>query len=218
MPYSAIIFDLDGTLLDTLADLAEGMNAVLDSMGLPVHPQAAYRYFVGNGLRELALRVLPEGRRDEKTAQECLDAMRIEYDRRWANKTRPFEHIVPLLSALQTRGVIMAVLSNKPHEIAVKTIRHFFPAVAFAAVEGDKETRPRKPDPAGAFEIARKTGIATDKFIYCGDTNTDMQTAFAAGMTPVGVLWGFRTKEELIKSGAKIVVKDPLEILNIFKL
>jgi phosphoglycolate phosphatase len=215
--FQAILFDLDGTLLDTLSDLADSMNAALVALGFPAHPEASYRYFVGDGVGELAVRVLPENRRDSASVQACLDAMRKEYGQRWADKTRAYSGIDALLLECKKRHICMNVLSNKPHQITNTMIQHFFPEAGFTCVEGLKEGRPRKPDPAAALEIAGNSGIKPGGFIYLGDTNTDMQTARSAGMKPIGALWGFRTREELLANGAEEVIEKPMEILKFFK-
>lgn len=215
MPYRAVIFDLDGTLLDTLEDLADSMNAVLASMGLPTHPVAAYKYFVGDGVVELARRALPPGRRDPKVVKSAVAGMRQEYGRRWDRKTRPYDGIPELLDALAARGVAMTVLSNKPHDFTRLCVTTFLGKWRFDAVQGVDENVLKKPDPSGALAVATKLGIPPAEFIYLGDTNTDMQTAVAAGMFPVGALWGFRTGDELLASGATMLVEKPADVLNI---
>jgi phosphoglycolate phosphatase len=218
MKKRAILFDLDGTLLDTLDDLADAMNSVLVRLGFPVHPREAYKHFVGDGISELVVRALPSARKDADTIAQCLDFMRTKYAACWALKTHPYKQISELLAALHSLGITMTVLSNKPHAITGTMIQHYFPDVAFAEVRGFNEGTPRKPDPTAALEIAENSGIKTEEFVYLGDTNTDMQTAKAAGMQAIGALWGFRTKEELIASGAEIVIENPMEILNVFKM
>ncbi len=215
MSYQAVLFDLDGTLLDTLTDLADATNCALRSLGFPEHPRECFRYFIGDGVEQLIRRVLPEDRCDAATLAACADLMRKEYGERWAATTRPYEEIAELLDALAARGVPMAVFSNKPDEFTRLCVAQLLPQWKFAVVLGAGTTLPRKPDPAGAREIARRLGVAPGEVLYLGDTNTDMQTAVAAGMFPVGALWGFRTADELTGSGARALLQRPWELLDI---
>jgi phosphoglycolate phosphatase len=215
MTYHPVLFDLDGTLLDTIDDLADSMNAVLSAMGLAQHEVPAYKRFVGDGVVILAQRALPEGRRDERAVRQAVQLMREEYSRRWDRKTRPYDGIPELLDALAARGVKLAVLSNKPDDFTRLCVERFLGKWTFAAVQGIDESVRKKPDPSGALAIARKLNIPPADFIYLGDTNTDMQTAVAAGMRPVGALWGFRQADELLAAGAKALVNRPLDLLNL---
>lgn len=216
MTYTAAIFDLDGTLLDTLEDLADSMNAALASFGYPTHPVQAHRYFVGDGVFVYAERALPEGvRGDHEVVSACAARMREEYSSRWKVKTRLYDGIADLLDQLTARGIGIAILSNKPHPAVVDVVGHFFTKWRFAAALGAQPTAPKKPDPTVALEIARTMGAAPQACIYVGDTDTDMQTAKRANMHAVGALWGFRTREELVRSGAKTLVAHPLEILDL---
>jgi phosphoglycolate phosphatase len=214
MTYRAILFDLDGTLLDTLEDLADSMNAVLAARGLPTHPLHAYRYFVGDGVESLIRRTLPEDRRDDALVAECIPAMRAEYTVRWNVKTRPYPEVPALLDALTERKLKLAVLSNKPDHFTKLTVETLLPRWRFDAVVGERPGVPRKPDPAAARELARSFALQPAEFLYVGDTNTDMQTALAAGMYPLGALWGFRTADELTASGAKALLASPLDVLR----
>ncbi|MBC9785724.1 HAD family hydrolase [Heliobacterium chlorum] len=216
MTYKAVLFDLDGTLLDTLDDLANSMNRVLAQGGFPTHDVACYRYFVGDGLLTLVKRVLPEECRDEETVQRCFTAMQAEYGRRWAELTRPYDGIPELLQQLAERAIPLTILSNKPDEWTQIMVRHFFPQQAFQLVYGQRPSVPKKPDPAGALEIAAALDIPPEQFLYLGDTNTDMQTANSAGMMAIGVLWGFRPAEELLAAGAKKLIAQPSELLAYF--
>ena len=218
MRHKAVLFDLDGTLLDTLEDLADSMNAALGSMGMPTHDLADYRIFVGDGVEQLARRSLPMDRSDERTIRRLSAAMREEYGRRWAGKTRPYEGIPRLLEELSERGVAMAVLSNKPDEFVQLLVGRFFPRAPFSAVRGQRPGAAKKPDPAEALDLAQIIGAAAAEFVYLGDTNTDMRTAVSAGMHPVGALWGFRSASELQASGAKELIARPDELLRLFQL
>ena len=215
MKYKAVLFDLDGTLLDTLEDLADSMNAVLSGFGFPRRPVAAYRYFVGDGMRMLALRALPESHRDGGTLDEAIERMRAQYARRWDNKTRPYPGIDELLDALAERGVAAAVLSNKPDEFTKLCVSKLLPDWRFEAAQGVSERCPPKPDPAGAMAVSERMGVPPGQFLYLGDTNTDMRTANAAGMFPVGAAWGFRTPDELRESGAAAVIDHPMDLLEL---
>jgi phosphoglycolate phosphatase len=212
--YQAIILDLDGTLLDTLDDIAFSMNASLREVGAPVHPANEYRRLVGKGLGTLAFMALPEGKRDAKTVERCVAAMRKVYEGRWAHATRPYAGIPETLASLRRAGVRCAVCSNKAHDFTVKMAEHFFGAGTFAIILGGGRFAP-KPDPAGALHIASAMGTAPEQFLYAGDSDVDMQTAVNAGMYPVGAAWGFRSKEELLGNGAKIILNNPQEILGL---
>ena len=212
---SAVIFDLDGTLLDTLDDLADSANEALAEQGLPVHPVDSYRTFVGDGMAVLIARILPEGQNDGTTLQRVLGFYRAAYERRWKNKTRAYHGIVELLDKLTERSVPMAVLSNKPQYFSELCIRHHLPDHTFHPLLGQRDHVPRKPDPAGALEIAHHLNLRPEEILFVGDTKTDMETATAAGMHAVGVTWGFRPLSELLESGARTVINHPLELLQI---
>jgi phosphoglycolate phosphatase len=215
--YKAVLFDLDGTLLDTLDDLADSMNEVLASHGWAVHPVDGYRYFVGDGFENLVRRTVPfELKGDEKTVQGCVAEAHAAYERRWNAKTGPYPGVTDLLDRLAAKGVPLAILSNKPHDFVKKIVTHYLGKWSFIAVQGAKAGTPRKPDPTAALEISRNLAVPAGSFLYLGDTNTDMKTALAAGMFAVGVLWGFRTEQELRDSGAEGLVKHPLDVLAYF--
>jgi phosphoglycolate phosphatase len=209
------VFDLDGTLLDTIDDLADSMNAVLAGMGFPGHSIAEYKYFVGDGVVMLVRRALPEANRDEATVVLAIAAQRREYGKRWADKTKPYDGVPELLDALAERGLALAVLSNKPDDFTRVVVGKFLPRWKLAIVRGESKTTPPKPDPQGAVAIAKEFGIAPAQCLYVGDTNTDMRTACAAGMHAVGALWGFRTADELLASGARALIAHPLDLLKL---
>ncbi|NLW87860.1 MAG: HAD family hydrolase [Planctomycetes bacterium] len=213
MRFKAVVFDLDGTLLDTIDDLADSMNVALAVHGLPKRTPAQCKYFVGDGVRNFALRAMAPVS-DEKVLAKVIEKYTADYAQRWAAKTRPYEGVVELLRELGQRGLAMAVLSNKPDEFTRRMTQQMLPD-CFAVVVGARPDVPHKPDPAAALAIARQLGAEPAQCLYVGDTNTDMQTAAAAGMYGVGVLWGFRTKAELIQNGAKSLVNHPLELLDL---
>lgn len=216
--FQAVMFDADGTLLDTLQDLADSMNETLSHFGFPVHETAEYKYFVGDGMENLVRRTLPDAARlDPATVSQCFERMREAYDRNWNKKSRPYPGIPELLDALTQRGIIMTVLSNKPDDFTGKIIKELLPAWHFEIVMGERPPIPRKPDPSSAIEIARRLAIEPENFVYLGDTATDMKTANGAGMYAVGALWGFRTSDELLANGAKKLIDTPIELVDLFQ-
>ncbi len=208
-----MIFDLDGTLLDTLEDIANSANSVLASHQFPTHSLDKYRYFVGSGSVELITRVLPEDQRTNTMINRCTQEFFETYNKCWNVNTQPYDGITELLKELKDRQLKLAILSNKPDKFTRISIREWFPKDIFDIVSGQSDKIPRKPDPAGALQIAKLLNISPRHFLYIGDTDTDMQTATAAGMFSVGVLWGFRTRKELQNNGARILVEHPKEIL-----
>ena len=185
-------------------------------MGFPTHPIESYRRFVGDGAGCLAKRVLPEGHQDDETVERCREIIRAEYAKCWADNTKPYPGVPEMLAELETRGVPMTVLSNKPHAATRTVIEGFFPNCHFQVIRGALPSVPIKPDPAGAIQIAEELDIPPVRFVYLGDTDTDMRTAVAAGMFAAGALWGFRTAGELTENGAKILLKTPKEVAGLF--
>lgn len=215
MVFRAVVFDLDGTLLDTLLDLADSMNAVLTRNRFPTHDLDAYRRFVGDGVRALVWRALPEAHRSDGIVDRLVAEMREEYGRRRLMHTRPYPGILELLNGLAARHMRMAILSNKPHEATRAVVAALLPSHYFELVQGESPDMPRKPDPAGALHLASRLNVPPDQLLFLGDTDTDMKTAHAAGMFPVGVLWGFRGAEELRVSGARALIDRPLQLLDL---
>jgi phosphoglycolate phosphatase len=210
-----IIFDLDGTLLDTLGDLADAMNTVLAEHHWPTHPLDAYRHFVGNGVTMLIRRAMPEDERhEERRVAEIVSEMRAVYAHGWANKTKPYPGIDHLLNVLRERGVPMSVLSNKPHDATTTMVNHFFPTSLFRLVMGARPDKPRKPDPTTALETSMYLGLPPEAILFLGDSDVDIQTANAAGMTSLGAAWGFRGQEELLAAGARAILQSPKELLD----
>lgn len=218
MRFRAVIFDLDGTLLDTLEDIADSANRVLAVRGFPPHDLDAYRRFVGEGVTVLMRRAVPpERREDESLIRDCVEAFREDYGRNWKTKTRPYEGVMEMLTALSARGVKIGVLSNKPDDSTRICAAELLPGIPFEAVMGQREGIPPKPDPAGALEIARTMGVAPAEVLYAGDTPIDMETAIRAGMFAVGVLWGFRSKAELANAGAQVLITHPGQMLALLQ-
>lgn len=208
----AVIFDLDGTLLDTLDDIADAANAALRRFGLPPHPRDDYRRMVGDGMALLARRALPEGA-FESCASEWIEEVKREFRSIWPRRTRPYDGIPELLDALVSRGLLLAILSNRPEDLARMMVREMLGRWRFEAIEGAGADGPPKPDPARAFAIAKAMGLAPEACAFLGDSDVDMKAASAAGMLPVGALWGFRGREELVASGAKILIERPGDLI-----
>ena len=217
MRFRAALFDLDGTLLDTLADLGESMNEALGEIGAPGHPLDAYKGFVGDGVTNLVRRALPVDFRDDATVERCVAAMRRIYGGRWDRKTEPYPGIESLLSALEARGLALAVLSNKPHDLTQTIVRTLLPTASFVEVAGARPGVPHKPDPAAALTFAARLSLSPAEVVYVGDTDTDMQTATRAEMFAVGALWGFRTADELLANGARELIRAPDDLLDILE-
>jgi phosphoglycolate phosphatase len=215
--YKAIIFDLDGTLINSLSDIADSVNRVLSVHGFPIHSTDAYRCFIGNGAMTLIQRALPDDQRNEKTIQICHKEFKNDYRQHWNDKTSVYDGIKEMLDALCARNIRLSILSNKPHEFTIKCAQACLHQWPFEIVLGNQAEIPKKPDPAGALLIAQKMRMPASDFLYLGDTAVDMQTALAAGMFPAGALWGFRTKKELAESGAKALLNHPMGILSLLE-
>jgi phosphoglycolate phosphatase len=217
MKFRAVLFDLDGTLLDTLEDIAQAANDVLVGLDLPTHPPEAYRAFIGDGVATLFRRALPPDRVVPEMIDRCVAGFRETYGESWNVRTRPFDGIPELLDDLAARDLDLAVLSNKPDDFTRRCAAEYLARWPFRAVLGQREGVPRKPDPAGALEIARRLGLPAERFLYVGDTAVDMETARGAGMCPVGVAWGFRSIEELRSGGAAAIIERPAELLGLLE-
>ena len=207
----AVFFDLDGTLIDSLDDLADTTNEVLARYGLPTHPVQDYCYFVGDGIHTMLQRTVPKGT-DAAIVDALVAEAKAEYGQHWARKTQVYAGIAPMLVQLQDKGVQLAVLSNKLQQFTSMVVNHFFPHQPFVLVKGSPEGGKAKPDPAMALGMAQELGLRPEEVLFMGDTRVDMETATAAGMVPVGVLWGFRPKEELLAHGAKYLLEQPQDV------
>ena len=216
--FPAVVFDLDGTLLDTLADIAGAANHVLEQHGGAPFAIEAYRDLIGDGVTKLFSRTLPGHLCTDATIQRCVVECRDAYGRMCKMRTKPYDGVSELVRSLATNNILTAVLSNKPHDSTQRCVNHYCRRHAFQSVLGQREGVPPKPDPAGALEIARHLSVTPDECAYLGDTPTDMQTATAAGMFAVGVTWGFRSREELQADGARVLIEDSLELLPILEL
>ena len=212
--HSAVLFDLDGTLLDTLEDLGHAVNRVLTSKGFPTHRMDAVRSFIGDGTAMLVTRALPEDHRDHETVQTCLQIFLKDYGQHWNVKTRPYDGIPHMLDTLTSRGLRMAVLSNKPEDFTKRCVTELLSSWSFHRIIGQRDGVPPKPDPKSALEVAERLDVPPARFLYLGDSAIDMKTATAAGMFPIGVLWGFREAEELRQGGARALMKHPREIVK----
>lgn len=215
MSHRAVLFDLDGTLLYTLKDIADSVNEALGYLGFPPYELNAYKYFVGDGREALAIRVLPENHRNKITISKLVGYIGDEYSKRWVNNTLPYKGIADLLYALTARKIRLAILSNKPHDITQLMVSRLLGKWQFETVVGAKPTVPKKPNPSAALQIARRLNIPPPEFLYLGDSDIDMKTATEADMYPVGVLWGYRTAEELLSSGARKLIQHPTELLQL---
>ena len=209
-----VIFDLDGTLLDTIADLAESANHALKQLGYPTRDMETIRTFVGNGVNKLLFRALP----DEEKTEENVMRMRTHfvpyYDTHNADLSAPYPGIVPLVEELQAKGLMIAVASNKYQEATVKLVKHYFPMIDFVEILGQREGIPVKPDPTIVYDILKKANVSKEEVLYVGDSGVDMQTAIHAGVDAVGVTWGFRPLAELESFCPKGVVDKAEELLG----
>lgn len=208
-----VIFDLDGTILNTIADLADSTNYALGQLGYPQRPLEEYPFMVGNGVRKLFERALPEGERTEENVERVRRLFVPYYDVHNIDSSRPYEGIGELLHRLRERGLEVAVASNKYQSAVRKLVACFFPDISFAAVLGQREGVPVKPDPTIVFDIMRETGVTAGEVLYVGDSGVDMLTAARAGVTACGVTWGFRPRTELEALQPAYIVDRPMEVL-----
>lgn len=206
------IFDLDGTLVNSLEDLALSTNEVLKKHSLPTHDLSCYNKFVGNGVKKLMERALGHDHLD--ILDECLNDFQNIYNDHCLDHTKPYDGIVELIHTLQNNDVQLAVVTNKPHHLAVKIVEHLFPNT-FVAIYGDQDLYPTKPNPQSTYLALMSMRLSKDDCCFIGDSNVDIQTGIQAEMETVGVSWGFRGRQELENEGATYVVDHPLEIKEI---
>ncbi|WP_298883818.1 HAD family hydrolase [uncultured Polaribacter sp.] len=214
MKYKGVIFDLDGTLVNSLHDIADSMNIVLKRYNYPTHSYKEYKNFIGSGIRSLVEKSLPIKHNNAKQINHCFNLMIDVYRDNCTSKTKPYDGILKLLDHLISRNIRISVLSNKSDEFTKKITHTLFPNY-FDPVIGLSIETLKKPNPFVALEISKNLGIKNEEIIYIGDTGIDMQTANNANMYAVGVLWGFRSEEELIANGAKYLLNNPLDLIKI---
>ncbi|WP_288354605.1 HAD family hydrolase [uncultured Bacteroides sp.] len=213
-----VIFDLDGTLLNTIADLAAATNYALTQFGYPTHPTDAYRFFVGNGINKLFERALPEQERTLENVIRIRSKFVPYYNIHNADLSRPYPGIEELLNLLQQHHLQLAVASNKYQEATAKLIGQYFPAIHFTAVFGQRDNVPTKPDPQVVNEIIQMAGVSKEEVVYIGDSGVDMQTGCNAGVTTIGACWGFRPKSELEEFHPDLLAEKPEDISHFLQL
>ena len=211
--YKAVIFDLDGTLLDTLGDLHAAVNYALSAFGFPKRSLEEVRRFIGNGVVKLMQRATPENT-DAETDGKCLEVFREYYLIHMRDMTAPYEGVTSLIEELSARGIKTAVVSNKLHEAVCKLCEDYFPGLIDEAIGVSVESE-RKPSPVNVYKALEKMGVTAEECIYIGDSDVDVQTAHNAGVKFIGVTWGFRDNDELLKAGAEIIADNCDDILNI---
>ena len=215
LEYDGVICDLDGTLVDTLEDLADAMNRVLRAERAPIHSRATYKLLVGKGIRDLVGQALPPDRRSDETIARCYERMTADYGEHCLDKTHRYDGVAELVSGLRAAGAKLAVFSNKADELTRRIVTSLFGPADFDVVMGAQPGLPLKPDPAAALLVSARLGVAPSRLVFLGDSGIDMLTATAAGMVAVGAAWGFRTKDELVENGASVVLDHPLELLEL---
>ena len=215
MKKKLVIFDLDGTLLDTIADLAQATNQALRQLGFPVHEEKSYYRFVGSGINKLFERALPPQARTAENVAKVRALFVPYYDAHNADLTRPYDGIAPLLEHLQNSGFLLAIASNKYQSATEKLVRHYFPQIHFSAVLGQREGLPVKPDPLFVKEILTLTQTSAQETLYVGDSDVDMMTARNAEVEACAVTWGFRSREELLSFRPAFVAEQAQDIAQI---
>jgi phosphoglycolate phosphatase len=206
-----LIFDLDGTLVDSLPGIAASLNRTLSAHGLPGHSDGRVRSFVGDGLRNLILRAAPKGV-ETATLESLLGLYRKDYALSWKSGTSVYPGVANLLDELQKSGFAMAVLSNKVHDFTVEMVSAMFPAIRFAAVLGQRDGIPHKPNPAGALQLADVLGTSPENCVVIGDSTMDIETASNADMRAIAVTWGYHDRDRLVAAGASLLIEHPSEL------
>lgn len=215
-----IIFDLDGTLIESMTSIVSSMNLLLKNKGFTPHTFENYRMFVGDGVEKLVERSIPVAEKDklEKYTKEYIDI----YTKTWRERTVPFDGIVDMLKEFQSTGINLNILSNKRDDLTRLQVRELFSDIRFHNVRGAIKGVPKKPDPSVAMEMMANSGSVPAETVFIGDSGVDMQTGLRGNMTPVGVSWGFRSREELLENGAEFIANNSFElkdyILNNFFL
>ncbi|MFM2370097.1 MAG: hypothetical protein RL619_2418 [Bacteroidota bacterium] len=214
MKFKGIIFDLDGTLVNSLEDIADAMNTVLQGLNYPTHSYDAYQYFIGSGLRNLVTKALPATHHDETQIDNCYHLMVEVYRDNCTRKTKAYDGIFELLDELKSRNIKLSVFSNKADDLTKEITATLFPDY-FNPIVGLTTESLKKPNPFKTVEISKNFGLKAEEIIFIGDSGIDMQTATNANMYAVGVLWGYRPEEELLSNGAKYVLKQPADLIAI---
>ncbi len=209
-----VIFDLDGTLVNSIADLGNACNYALEQMGYPTHSKSVYNSLVGNGISKLIERAVPEDARRQRVIEALRTRFVEYYNEHLFDETVPYPGIPELLDELASRGIRMAVASNKYQDATTAIVRHFFPQIDWAAIMGQRDMVPLKPDPSVVFNVLLECPTPKAEVLYVGDSGVDMETAYRACVESVGVTWGFRTRAELTAAHADHIVTDPDEILT----
>lgn len=209
------IFDLDGTLINSIYDLADSMNVVLEKCGYSTYETEKYKYFVGNGTLKLVERTVPESERNEKRIKELHEMFSSEYNKRCVNKTRPYDGIVDLLKKLKSDGNVLAVASNKPDAFVKYIVNSIFDKEIFDVIEGKKDGVPTKPAPDIVYNVMKKVGSDKSFTVMIGDSNVDVETAHNAGIKCIGCVWGFRGRKELEDAGAEYIAEKPEDIARV---
>lgn len=212
--YKGIIFDLDGTLVDSLEDLKDAMNEVLENLNFPTHNYETYQYYVGNGLRTLVSNALPESHRTKEQIDESFESMIAIYSKACTRKTRPYNGIVELVKHLKSLNIKLSVFSNKAEDLTKEVVNTIFPN-CFDVIIGLTTEDLKKPNPDKAIEISKIMGLDLEEMLFVGDSDVDMETASNANIYAVGVLWGYRSEEDLLANGAKHLIKHPSDLMTI---
>lgn len=217
MKYDGIIFDLDGTLIDTLGDIALHANKVLTALGFKGHEPEEYKLMIGMGMRNLVIKALPEeAALDEALVETCVQGLIASYREKPVVVSKPYPEVESLLGELARRNIPAAVLSNKEDSLTLKVMSSLLPSFRFSYIQGEKKGIPKKPDPACALIAAERMGLGPERIVFLGDSGSDMETALNAGMVPLAALWGFRPREELEDAGAAEFCGTPREVLKYF--
>ena len=212
----AVLFDLDGTLVNSLADLAASSNFALKEFGFPAHKTESFKYFVGDGMPKLIERILPSEKRDENTIKAVLNVFLEHYKEHYCDNTTEYQGIFDALSIIKEKGISCAVVSNKKQDMAVCVTEKFFGNM-FSIVCGKREGFPAKPDPALTLQVIKELNVKPSECLFVGDSGMDMAVAKNAGCLALGVLWGFRKKDELLQNGADFLAEKPSDIVRIIE-
>lgn len=214
MKFKGVIFDLDGTLVNSLEDISDAMNTVLHELHYPTHTYDAYQYFIGSGLRNLVSKALPSTNNSETDIQDCYDRMITAYRQNCTHKTKAYNGIFDLLTELKSRNIPLSVFSNKADDLTKEVTNAIFPDY-FDHILGLTTESLKKPNPSKAIEISQKWNLKPEEILFVGDSDIDMLTATNAKMYAVGVIWGYRTKEELLADGAQLILNNPLDLIEL---